>query len=363
MAEFAYNTGYQETIRYTPFFANSGINPEYEMIGHLIQGKQTKPAEMTHLHESLRNEMVAAQLRQKNTTIYTESPIRTYNEEIWSGCYHAISRPEDHQRNWTTRNSDHSKSWQRLGQAHISWPYHPQWRYTTHSISPSLNVTKKTDSPHRSKNPLLLFREKEKTNTNSTKSSTLDSTTTSSNIELSGRATHQNTIKSGTPQKASTMPNTQSHDSTGATQESPQWMHVTINRSSSAPSPMIKQERHSHSCKSDAQRIARNATPTSPEYSGSPKGDGAHASMNWTDCTNDECQIHLSEKQGSCGYPQFTRRSRKPSVAHDHDCRQVMEASPGEDWVPKQPPQRRARRAHPEITSWEHCFNDKCNDH
>jgi hypothetical protein len=65
LAEFAYNNGYQETIKNTPFFANYGINPEYEMIGHLIHGKRTKPEEMAHLHESLRNEMVAAQLRQK----------------------------------------------------------------------------------------------------------------------------------------------------------------------------------------------------------------------------------------------------------------------------------------------------------
>jgi len=43
LAEFTYNNGYQETIKNTPFFANYGINPEYEMIGHLIQGKQTKP--------------------------------------------------------------------------------------------------------------------------------------------------------------------------------------------------------------------------------------------------------------------------------------------------------------------------------
>jgi len=65
LAEFAYNNGYQETIKNTPFFANYGINPEYEMISHLIQGKQTKPEEMTCSHESLRNEMVAAQLQQK----------------------------------------------------------------------------------------------------------------------------------------------------------------------------------------------------------------------------------------------------------------------------------------------------------
>jgi len=34
------------------------------MIGHLIHGKRTRPEEMTQLHASLRNEMVAAQLRQ-----------------------------------------------------------------------------------------------------------------------------------------------------------------------------------------------------------------------------------------------------------------------------------------------------------
>ena len=35
------------------------------MIAHLIQAKQTKPEEMTQLQESLRNEMVATQVRQK----------------------------------------------------------------------------------------------------------------------------------------------------------------------------------------------------------------------------------------------------------------------------------------------------------
>jgi len=157
------------------------------------------------------------------------------------------------------------------------------------------------------------------TNTNSTRSSTLNSTTTSSNTEPSGKATHQNMIMSRTPQKTSTMQNTQSNNSTGATQESPEWIHVTINRSSSAPPPVVKQERRSHTPESEAQPIARNVTPTSPSYSGFPKREVAHASMNWTDCTDDGCQIHLSEKQGSGWYPQFTRRSRKPSVAHDHD--------------------------------------------
>ena len=86
--------------------------------------------------------------------------------------------------------------------------------------------------------------------------------------------------------------------------------------------------------------------------------------MNWTNCTDDGCHIHFSEKGGSGWYPQFTRRSRKPSVAHDHDWRQEMEANPGEDWAPQQQPrQRKARRAHGDLTSWEHCFNDNCKEH
>jgi len=159
------------------------------------------------------------------------------------------------------------------------------------------------------------------------------------------------------------MQNTQSNDSTGATQESPECIHVTIKRSSSAPPPVVKQEQHGRTPESDAQRIARNATPTSPEYSGSPRKEVVHASRNWTDCTDDGCQIYLTEKQVSGWYPQFTRRSRKPSVAHDQDWRQEKESNPGEDWVAQQPRRRRPRRAHHEITSWEHCFNDNCNEY
>jgi len=181
---------------------------------------------------------------------------------------------------------------------------------------------------------------------NSTKSSTLDSTTTSSTMEPSGKATYQTTIKSGTPRQTSTMQNTQCNDSTGATQESPEWIHATINRSSLAPPPTVKQEHHSHTPDSDAQPLVHNATPTSPEYSGSPTREVGYASMNWTECTDDGCRIHLSEKQGSGWYLQFTRRLRKPRVAHDHDWRQEIEGNPGQDWAPQQQPrQGRARRA------------------
>ena len=65
MAEFAYNNGYQETIKTTPFFANYGIHPEYQTIAHTIKGQITPPKEISKLHETLREVMSAAQLRHK----------------------------------------------------------------------------------------------------------------------------------------------------------------------------------------------------------------------------------------------------------------------------------------------------------
>jgi len=74
LAEFGYNNGYQETINNTPFFANYGIHSEYEMISHLTQGKETKPEEMSQLHQSLRNQMVAVQLPQKEYYVLHRKP-------------------------------------------------------------------------------------------------------------------------------------------------------------------------------------------------------------------------------------------------------------------------------------------------
>jgi len=62
MAEFAYNNGYEESIKRTPFFANDGVNPEYQTIGHLMQRKITPPEDMSQLHDTLQ---VEAQLRHK----------------------------------------------------------------------------------------------------------------------------------------------------------------------------------------------------------------------------------------------------------------------------------------------------------
>jgi len=65
MAEFAYNNGYQESIKHTPFFGNYGVNPEYQTIGHLMEEKITPLENMSQLHDTLQAEMTEAQLRHK----------------------------------------------------------------------------------------------------------------------------------------------------------------------------------------------------------------------------------------------------------------------------------------------------------
>ena len=53
LAEFAYNNGYQETIKTTPFYANYGRNPEHQLMNHLIMEKETSAKDMENLHERL----------------------------------------------------------------------------------------------------------------------------------------------------------------------------------------------------------------------------------------------------------------------------------------------------------------------
>jgi len=65
LGEFAYNNGYQESIKRIPFFANYGVNPEYQTIGHLMQGKTTPAEDMSQLHDTRQAEMKEAQLRHK----------------------------------------------------------------------------------------------------------------------------------------------------------------------------------------------------------------------------------------------------------------------------------------------------------
>ena len=65
MAEFAYNNSYQETIKTTPFYANYGINPEHQLITHMMTQKITSTTDMKELHDTLQAEIATAQLRHK----------------------------------------------------------------------------------------------------------------------------------------------------------------------------------------------------------------------------------------------------------------------------------------------------------
>ena len=53
LAEFAYNNGYQETIKITQFYANYGRNPEHQLMNHLITEKETSAKGIENLHQAL----------------------------------------------------------------------------------------------------------------------------------------------------------------------------------------------------------------------------------------------------------------------------------------------------------------------
>ena len=65
LAEFAYNNGYQETIKTTPLYTNYRRNPEHQLMNHMITEKETSAKDMDNLHQTLQEEMTTAQLRQK----------------------------------------------------------------------------------------------------------------------------------------------------------------------------------------------------------------------------------------------------------------------------------------------------------
>ena len=62
LAKFAYNNGYQESIKTTSFYPNYGINPEHQLITHMITEKIRSANGMKGLHNTLRAEMATAQL-------------------------------------------------------------------------------------------------------------------------------------------------------------------------------------------------------------------------------------------------------------------------------------------------------------
>jgi len=228
LAEFAYKNGYQETIKNTPFFANYGINPAYEMISPLLQGKQTKPEEMTELHASLRNEMVATRLRQKEFYYLHRKPDLNLKSGDMVGLL-----PHNMITTRPSKKLDYKKIgiFKILGK--IGTSAYKLALPSSMAIPNTFHISLLKPYPDNGfpsqvkepPSPIQIEGEAEYE---------LDEIINSRlhynklQYRASAKTTDQNKIKSVPPQKTSTMQNTGSNDSTDATQESPEWIHVTI---------------------------------------------------------------------------------------------------------------------------------------
>ena len=185
---------------------------------------------------------------------------------------------------------------------------------------------------------------------NSTKLSTLDSTTTSSNTELSGRDTDQKKTKFGTAPKTSTMQRMQSESFTNDLQNIPDWEKVER----AAPAPLGPQDGWG-----DSSAIYCPFPPTSPGYSGASKKEVEHAGMSWTACYDDGCFVHLSEKQGRW----FPKKSKKHTIKKNLPY--ATPASPPSP-PPHQPPKPKhgnTREMHAKRVSWDKCNKKECKAH
>ena len=152
----------------------------------------------------------------------------------------------------------------------------------------------------------------ENPSTNSKKSSILAFTETNFSSVPSGLVTPHNTIRVGTQQKTLAMPVSPLNNSTHSTPGRQDWVHVTINRSASEPRPTTSEKTPTPPAATaqegwnDDTFPPRNVTRTSTPYSwpaetkeqGKARKAAIHTGLSWIACYNNECLLHLSEKQG-----------------------------------------------------------------
>ena len=86
-----------------------------------------------------------------------------------------------------------------------------------------------------------------------------------------------------------------------------------------------------------------------------------HPGLSWTACYDDECLVHLGDKQGEGWFPRKpSRKGKEP--ARDMEWETAYDAEPGSDWAPP-PPAKKERRPHKDLVKWQHCFRDNCSVH
>ena len=83
--------------------------------------------------------------------------------------------------------------------------------------------------------------------------------------------------------------------------------------------------------------------------------------LSWTACYDDECLVHLSEKQGEGWFPRKPSKKGK-QLARDMEWGTAYDAEPRSDWAPPLPT-RKNRRPHKNLGKWQQCFRDNCSVH
>ena len=84
-----------------------------------------------------------------------------------------------------------------------------------------------------------------------------------------------------------------------------------------------------------------------------------HLGLSWAACYDNQCPVHLSEKQGQGWFPQKPNKKGK-EPARDMEWETAYDAEPGSDWAPPQPA-KKERRPHKDLVKWQHCFRDNCS--
>jgi len=311
MAEFAYNNGYQESTKHTPFFANYGTNPEYQAIGHLIQGKTTSPEDMSQLHDTLQAEMTEAQIRHKEYYDAQRKPDPNIKQGdmVWL-------LPRNIRTTRPCKKLDYKKIGPfkilaKIGTSAYKLNLPTSMRiHNTFYIS-LLELYNNNKLPSQRSEARLLSSSKENQNTNSEKSSTDVCITTSTNTELSAQGIHQNTTKPGTPPTTSKMQTSQSRTSTSGTQTSRTSIKLEEQENGDVLVSVSQNQEEAPPRPPKTPTPQENwgttiglpeMTPTSPPYRSPSAWEEAarrqkeHDALHWTGCYNDNCWVHDSEQ-------------------------------------------------------------------
>ena len=86
-----------------------------------------------------------------------------------------------------------------------------------------------------------------------------------------------------------------------------------------------------------------------------------HPGLSWTACYDDQCPVHLSEKEGEGWFPRKPGKKGK-EPARDMEWETTYDAEPGSDWAPPQPA-KKERQPDKDLVKWQHCFRDNCSVH